>query len=63
MLIKTNRLLYDIQQMKRFRLVHFDFDARLDTLTPIDESWSEEYKNTHRENGARLVNVLKEEYV
>jgi thiamine pyrophosphokinase len=49
--------------MKRYRVLHWDFDTRARTLLdPIREEWDEEVKKLHYENRARTERSLIAQY-
>ena len=48
--------------MKRYRIIHFDFDARVQSLGLIQESWDEAVKAQHIENQSRVIDGLMYQY-
>jgi hypothetical protein len=48
--------------MKRYRIIVFDFDTRVFTLDKIQDDWDEQVKQSHRDNQDRLISELKAEY-
>jgi hypothetical protein len=49
--------------MKRFRILGFDFDSRVQTLTlHIQDEWAEQVKEQHRRNKALVEQGLVEEF-
>lgn len=48
--------------MKRHRVLGFDFDTRVRSLDPIPDEWEEQVKALHRDNRARTIQGLQEEF-
>jgi hypothetical protein len=48
--------------MKRYRIVGFDFDTRVRFFDPISEAWEEQVKAMHRENRDSTIAGLKSEF-
>ncbi len=48
--------------MKRHRIFAFDFDTRAHTLAPIPDEWEEPVKQQHRQNQARTIDGLREQF-
>ena len=48
--------------MRRFRLLGFDFDARVHSIEPIQDEWEEQVKILHRANRERTLAGLRDEF-
>jgi len=49
--------------MKRYRVLNFDFDTRVQTLVdPINEEWEEKVKELHLQNRQKTEQSLLESY-
>ena len=48
--------------MKRYRIFNIDFDSRVRSLDPIDESWEESVKVLHKANRESTVDHLRKQY-
>lgn len=48
--------------MKRYRICSFDFDSRVRSLDPIDESWEESVKTLHSANREQTIDGLRKQY-
>lgn len=49
-------------QMKRYRILSFDFDTRALTFDTIEDHWEEPVKALHRQNCENTINGLKWEF-
>lgn len=49
-------------KMKRYRILHFDFNSSAQSFEAIDESWDENVKNCHIENRRRATERLRLRY-
>ena len=46
--------------MKRYRVLNFDFDTRVQTLVdPINEEWEEKVKELHLQNRQKMEYLTK----
>jgi hypothetical protein len=48
--------------VKRYRILSFDFDSRVHSLEPVQETWEDNIKEQHIENKKKVIEGLKAQY-